>query len=614
MAWMRCDAIVKGWLTTPMEKEIHTSVKYANTATEIWKDLKERFGKERGQVLTERTMRDFSWVSLWHKRYRIYDLKQKKIVISRHVKFVEESFPFSENDPNDQTDHQEISKASEKEFKDWLKGRNTPDWLKEGDTPADEQSHMHENTSTQDNNLGPQDDEIVHENNSLIDHRVTSDDDLPGHHENHCKKKGNTTNHMAFLSAIDSYDEPKNFQQASQDVKWQDAMTKEIRALQQNGTWTLEELPEGKKAIDSKWVYKIKYKPNGDIERYKAQLVAKGFTQQEGWITTTHLFLFIYKSNMAYVAALIYVDDVIIVGDNMNKIQATKTELNHRFTIKDLGTLNYFLGIEVVRTRDGIVLSQSKYTLDILRDMGLEGCRPSAFPMEQGLKLDQSDAEERVDAGQYRRLIGRLLYLQATRPDIAYSVNLLSQFVADPRHPHLDASLRVMRYRKTTLGQGILLPKQGGTQLISYYDFDWMGCPFTKHSRTGYLLMLGGALVSWKSKKQSVVSRSLAEAKYHAIDTTVSEVLWFRWLLTELDAPQKGPTMLFCDNNVARHIAINLIFHELIKHVEMDCYFVRESKEISPTYIKSHLQIADLLTKALGGQQLSFLLKQVGHY
>lgn len=497
--------------------------------------------------------------------------------------------------------------------------------------------------------------------------------------------KNFSANHLAFLSAIDSHDEPKNFQQASQDVRWQDAMKKEIRALQQNGTWTLEELPEGKKAIDSKWVYKIKYKPNGDVERYKARLVAKGFTQQEGvdyhdtfapvaklatmrtlltlavkrdWIIHQldvnnaflhgdleeevymkipqgftseketrvcrlrksiyglkqasrnwyHKFtkalveigytqsiadpsLFIYKIDIVHVAALIYVDDVIIVGNNMSKIQATKTELNRRFTIKDLGSLKYFLGIEVVRTKDGIVLSQRKYTLDILRDMGLEGCKPSAFPMEQGLKLDKSDAEERVDAGQYRRLIGRLLYLQATRPDITYSVNLLSQFVADPRQPHLDAALRVVRYLKTTLGQGILLPKEGGTQLITYCDSDWIGFPFTRRSRTGYLLILGGAPVSWKSKKQSIISRSSAEAEYRAMATTVSEVLWFRWLLTELDAPQDGPTIVLCDNNAARHITNNPVFHERTKHVEMDCYFVRErveSKEISPTYIKSH--------------------------
>ncbi|KAM0024789.1 putative RNA-directed DNA polymerase [Helianthus debilis subsp. tardiflorus] len=486
-------------------------------------------------------------------------------------------------------------------------------------------------------------------------------------------------------------------------------MTKEIKALEENGTWTLQELPAGKKAIDSKWVYKVKYKPNGEVERYKARLVAKGYTQLEGvdyhdtfapvaklvtmrtllalavkkdWFIQQldvnnaflhgdleeevymkipqgfqseaetlvcplrksiyglkqasrnwyHKFtgallemgykqsvadasLFIYKLETSHVAVLIYVDDVIIVGNDKNKIQATKTELHKRFTIKDLGALKYFLGIEVARTTKGLVLSQRKYTLDILRDMGLEGCRPSAFPMEQGLKLDKEENEQRVDAGQYRRLIGRLLYLQATRPDITYAVNVLSQFVGDPRQPHLDVATRVVRYLKTTLGQGILLPKDGGLQLLTYCDSDWMGCPLTRRSRTGYLLLFGGAPVSWKSKKQSVVSRSSAEAEYRAMATTVSEILWFRWLLTELEATQHGPTTLFCDNEAARHIANNPVFHERTKHVEMDCHFVRErveSREILPAHIESHLQIADLLTKPLDGQRLAILLDKLG--
>ncbi|KAL7585536.1 uncharacterized mitochondrial protein AtMg00810-like [Lactuca sativa] len=134
--------------------------------------------------------------------------------------------------------------------------------------------------------------------------------------------------------------------------------------------------------------------------------------------------------------------------------------------------------------------------------MGLEGCRPSSLPMEQGLKLEKGDEEPRVDVGQYKRLIGRLLYLQATGSDIAYSVNLLSQFVADPRQPHLDEAIRVVCYLKNTLGQGILLPKSGGMGLVTYCDSDWMGCPFSRRSRTGYLLLLGGAPIAWKSKKQ----------------------------------------------------------------------------------------------------------------
>ncbi|KAJ0587330.1 putative RNA-directed DNA polymerase [Helianthus annuus] len=343
---------------------------------------------------------------------------------------------------------------------------------------------------------------------------------------------------------ISSNDEPRNFNQAVQDEKWKEAMVKEIWNLEGNGTWTLENLPEGKRSIDSKWVYKIKYKPNGEVERYKARLVAKGFTQMEGvdyhdtfapvakivtvrtllvvavkrnWTIhqldvnnaflhgdrheevymkipqgfskegetkvcrlrkslyglkqasrnwyhkfTTFLLglgfkqskadhsLFIYKQKDVFVAALIYVDDVIIVGNDPSKIHDTKENLHKQFSIKDLGSLKYFLGVEVARTSEGQVLSQRKYTLDILEDCGLQGCRLSSFPIEQNLKLDKDSQAPKVDASQYRRIVGRLLYLQATRPDIAYSVNVLSQFVVDPRQNHLDAVHRVLRYLKGT--------------------------------------------------------------------------------------------------------------------------------------------------------------------
>lgn len=116
--------------------------------------------------------------------------------------------------------------------------------------------------------------------------------------------------------------------------------------------------------------------------------------------------------------------------------------------------------------------------------------------MEQNLKLDKGNEEQSVDASHYRRLIGSLLYLQATRPDITHSVNVLSQFVAEPRQSHMDAATRVLRYLKATPGQGILLPKAGGTNLTAYSDSDWLGCPDTRRSRTGYLLLLGGAPVS----------------------------------------------------------------------------------------------------------------------
>ncbi|GKB75214.1 putative RNA-directed DNA polymerase [Tanacetum coccineum] len=321
----------------------------------------------------------------------------------------------------------------------------------------------------------------------------------------------------------------------------------------------------------NKSLYGLKQTSRNWYQKFTSSLLELGFKQCKADYS-----LFIFKKDACFVAALIYVDDVIMVGNEVKKIQHTKEELDKCFSNKNLGVLKYFLGIEVARTPEGLVLSQRKYIMDILKDCGFQGCRPSLFPFKQNLILDKRDKEPKVDAGRYRCLVGRLLYLQATRPDIAYFVNVLSQFVADPRHSHIDAAHQVLRYLKGTAGQGILLPQDGGCNLTAYCDSDWLGCPITRRSRTGYLLLFGGAPISWKTKKQNVVSRSSAEAEYRSMASTVSEILWMWWLLKELNINLNEPTPLFYDNQAARHIANNPVFHEQTKHVEMDCYFVRE--------------------------------------
>ncbi|KAD4887930.1 hypothetical protein E3N88_20003 [Mikania micrantha] len=666
------------------------------------------------------------------KGYKIFDLESKKIIVSRDVNFHEDKFPFDQFslettelfEPHDviydeitnnerandkgpltepenqskgvdlnQNQNNEIHMESSNEQSELNQNQDHegPDHKNEGSTSYhDTTNHEHQ---TQNEPQGPNIQPLREKRNRSqpqrlndyfvqlppsVDHAQTSPtqgSSTVHPLSNFVLYKHFSETHKAFLAAIDSNDEPKYFHQAVKDIKWKEAMKNEIQALEKNGTWTLEELPKGKKAIDSKWVYKIKYKPNGQIERYKARLVAKGFTQLEGvdyhdtfapvaklvtvrtllavavkkyWaiqqLDVNNAFLhgdlkeevymkipqgfakegetrvcrlrkslyglkqasrnwyqkftnalldlgfkqskadhslFIWKQENCFVAALIYVDDVVMVGNDTGKMKETKNDLDQRFSIKDLGNLKYFLGNEVARTAEGLVLSQRRYILDILEDCGLQGCRPSHFPIEQNLKLDKAESEPTVDVGKYRRIVGRLLYLQATRPDITYTVNVLSQFVADPRQPHMDAVHRVLRYLKGTPGQGVLLPRQGGCTLTAYCDSDSLGCSYSRKSRTGYLLLLGGAPISWKTKKQSDVSRSSAEAEYRSMASTVSEVLWVRWLLTET------------------------------KHVEMDCHFVRErveSLEIEPLHIATSMQIVDLFTKGLGTQQIRFLL------
>lgn len=325
--------------------------------------------------------------------------------------------------------------------------------------------------------------------------------------------------------------------------------------------------------------------------------------------------MFIFQHNEKYILALIYVDDVVLAGNDDSVIRNVKTDLDNRFSIKDLGPLKYFLGIEVARSPEGLVLSQRKYTLDILEECGLQGSRPSSFPMEQNVKFSANDDTPEVDAGQYRRLIGRLLYLTVTRPDITFAVNMLSQFLSRPRQSHLDAAIRILRYLKMTPGQGIFLPADGDLTLRAFCDADWGGCVMTCRSSTGYFISLGGLPISWRTKKQSVVARSSAEAEYRAMAATVCEIVWLRWLLDDLQAPQRGPTLLHCDNQAARHIAHNPVYHERTKHVEMDCYFVREkvkSKEIEPCAISTANQVADIFTKALGSEQFRYLVGKLG--
>ncbi|CAL1382055.1 unnamed protein product [Linum trigynum] len=410
--------------------------------------------------------------------------------------------------------------------------------------------------------------------------------------------------HQAFISRVSQLKEPKYFYQAVRHPQWCKAMNTEFSDLVANGTWELTFLPPGKKAIDSKWVYKIKYLPTGSIERFKARVVAKGYTQVEGidyhdtfapvaklvtvrcllavavtkgWhihqLDVNNAFLhgdldeevymkipqgfaqpgdtrvcllrksiyglkqasrnwykkfsaallelrfrqshadhslFILRTDRSFVVALIYVDDVILAGDDLVFIQSVKTFLHDRFTIKDLGPLKYFLGIEVARSGKGIVLNQRKYVLDILADTGFQATCPSSTPIEQNHQLGRTPSPPAPDPAAFRRLVGRLLYLTVTHPDITYAVNILSQAVHAPTQAHLDAAHRVLRYLKASPGCGLLLPAHGPLRLTAYRDADWGGCQTTRRSTTGYFIRLGSSPVSWRTKKQTAVARSSA--------------------------------------------------------------------------------------------------------
>lgn len=259
----------------------------------------------------------------------------------------------------------------------------------------------------------------------------------------------------------------------------------------------------------------------------KLSTALKGYSFEQSYDDYS-LFTFTDKNGALRLHVLVYVDDLIISGSTLQIIQEFKHYLSSCFHMKDLGVSKYFLGIEVARNSLGIYLCQHKYALDIITETDLLGARPISHPIEQNHKLALATGDPLPDPLKYRRLVGRLIYLGVTRPDISYVIHTLSQFMHSPKMEHWEAAVRVVRYLKGTPGQGIFLRADSDLKLIAWCDADHSGCPLTCRSLTAWFIQLGGSPISWKTKKQDVVSRSSAEDEYRSMADTVSEILWLR--------------------------------------------------------------------------------------
>ncbi|KAK3028106.1 hypothetical protein RJ639_039800 [Escallonia herrerae] len=292
-------------------------------------------------------------------------------------------------------------------------------------------------------------------------------------------------------------------------------------------------------------------------------------------------------------------------GDDCTGITSLKEFLQTKFHTKDLlGQLKYFLGIEVTRSKKGIFLSQRKYVLDLLVETGKAGAKSCNTPMNPSVHLTKDDGDCLDDPDKYRRLIGKLNYLTVTRPDIAYAVSTVSQFMSEPTVKHWAALEQILCYLKGAVGLGLLYSNHGHSYIECFSDADWAGSKLDRKSTTGYCVFVGGNLVSWKSKKQSVVSRSSVESEYRAMAQSTCEVMWICHLLEEISLKPPLPAKLWCDNQAARHIASNPVYHERTKHIEVDCHFIREKIQenlISTSYVKTGEQLGDILTKSLNG-------------
>ena len=302
----------------------------------------------------------------------------------------------------------------------------------------------------------------------------------------------------------------------------------------------------------------------------------------------------------------VYVDDIIVAAESDTRLAEGKKELNSQFDIKDLGKLHHFLGMKIVQDEatGSVWIGQPAYTESILKKFGMENAKVSPTPVDPSNKLlKATEADEPVDQHVYQSAIGSLLYLSvATRPDILYVVSNVVEFSANPTTHHWTAVKRIMRYLKGTSDLGLIFKPQDKCDCAGFSDADWGGDLDDRKSTSGYVFQIGGGTVSWRSKKQTSVALSTAEAEYVALASTVQEALWLRHLLTDLNIESPGPTVIYEDNQSAIAMTRSPQFHGRSKHISIKYHFIRDvvtGGAVEVKYCPTQEMIADMLTKGL---------------
>jgi len=359
----------------------------------------------------------------------------------------------------------------------------------------------------------------------------------------------------------------------------------------------------------NKCLYGLKQSPRAWFEKFTQSMKKQGYIQGPA----DHTLFTKFSNDGKFFVLIVYVDDIVLMGDDTIEMTRVKEKLAVDFEIKDLGSMRYFLGMEVARSKNGIVVSQQKYILDLLKETGMSGCRPADTPMDPNAKL-WGEGSVPVDTGRYQRLVGKLIYLSHTRPDIAFSVSVVSQFMNSPSEEHLEAVYRILRYLGNP-GKGLLFKKTSERNVSIFTDADWAGSVTDRRSTSGYCTYVWGNLVTWRSKKQGVVARSSAEAEFRAMAHGICEGLWILRVLEELKMKIELPLKLYSDSKAAISIAHNPVQYDRTKHIEIDRHFIKKKLDagiICLPFVTSSQQTADILTKSLARPTFEHLIDKLG--
>ncbi|GJT79072.1 retrovirus-related pol polyprotein from transposon TNT 1-94 [Tanacetum coccineum] len=285
-----------------------------------------------------------------------------------------------------------------------------------------------------------------------------------------------------------------------------------------------------------------------------------------------------------------------------------------KFKMSMMGKISFFLGLQISQSPRGIFINQSKYALESLKKYGYESCDPVDTPMVEKSKLDEDKEGKAVDPSHYRGMIGTLLYLTASRPDLQFAICMCARYQARPTEKHLNAVKRIFRYLKGTVHRGLWYPKDSSFALTAFADADHAGCQDTHRSTSGSIQLLGDRLVSWSSKRQKSAAISSTEAEYIALSGCCAQVLWMRSQLTDYGFGfNKIP--MYCDNKSAIALCCNNVQHSRSKHIDIIFHFIKEQVEngvIELYFFNTEYQLADIFTKALGRERIEFLINKLG--